>query len=855
MNERSAVRLFTLRVLVLTLLLALFGRLWYLQVLAGDQYARSAETTLSHDIITTATRGEILDDWGRPYAENTTQLVVSVNWQQLQAQKDNGYGVESRLADLLHEDVRSLISSITPCTYSHGVRSPVNCYTGLPYQPIPVSDNATSDQAFQILERQDDFPGVTATVQSIRKYLPQENSLAANLIGYLGKVDQTDKTKNQSYQAGALVGASGIEQQYESFLRGVDGKRVVSLDRNGNEAAVIGDTAEQPGNNVVLSIDAGVQGLLEGVLEKAVKDIAPNQKTVANNLASGPHHPKQAAGVVINAQTGEIVASASYPSYNPKIFQFPRSDADNTAIANLNKASSHPLLNQVIQGQYAPGSTFKLITTSAELNSGEANWTSTYDCPGSLLVGGKLKNNSEGEALGSINLRTTIAQSCDTVYYKFANDDYYPDYKRVVKQHTQPVEAVTKMAKQFGLNAATGVDLPSESKGLIQTWDEAAKLAVFYHTQECLGAHGGTDPNGKHVAPNKDKSQRAQDAKDCAAGLTGRLTLNPGNYADEYIGQGTVLATPLQMAVAYAALVNGGKVYSPKVAKAIVSPAGALVKAIKPQVQRTLSVKQSDLDQIKQAMYDVNISGTAKDAFNGFPMDKVKVGGKTGTAQVAANVGGKKIDHRHLGLRLLRRHAQPAPAVRLDHHRSGRRLRCGGCGAGHPAALGRDVRPRVQAQRDAQGPGDRAAAVQQGRQHRQEAAGHRAGMPCCWGQRVHVAHAVTGHDLRRHDHHSDHHTDDYAGWVDLDAPGDADLVSSDDQGVPVGHQDDHAAGHQDVEPAGRKVRQSASREDIHPGQAQSRHDRAGAAQCEHRRLCPRRPLTTRSQRQLVTPSM
>ena len=853
MNERSAVRLFTLRVLVLTLLLALFGRLWYLQVLAGDQYARSAETTLSHDIITTATRGEILDDWGRPYAENTTQLVVSVNWQQLQAQKDNGYGVESRLADLLHEDVRSLISSITPCTYSHGVRSPVNCYTGLPYQPIPVSDNATSDQAFQILERQDDFPGVTATVQSIRKYLPQENSLAANLIGYLGKVDQTDKTKNQSYQAGALVGASGIEQQYESFLRGVDGKKVVSLDRNGNEAAVIGDTAEQPGNNVVLSIDAGVQGLLEGVLEKAVKDIAPNQKTVANNLASGPHHPKQAAGVVINAQTGEIVASASYPSYNPKIFQFPRSDADNAAIADLNKKSTHPLLNQVIQGQYAPGSTFKLITTSAELNSGAANWTSNYNCPSFVNVGKKPKSNSEGEELGPINLNTTIAKSCDTVYYQFALDDYKGDYTRVVKQHGQPVEAVTKMAKQFGLNALTGVDLPSESKGLIQSWAETAKLAQFYLTQECLGARGGTDANGKHVAPTKDKKKRKDDATKCAAGLNGTQILYPGNYADEYIGQGTVLATPLQMAVAYAALVNGGKVYSPKVAKAIVSPAGALVKAIKPQVQRTLSVSQSDLDNIKQAMYDVNISGTAKDAFDGFPMDKVKVGGKTGTAQVAANVGGKKvITDTSVFASFAGTPNQPPQYVSIII------VPDAGYGAAVAAPAtrllwdgmyGLECKPNVM-------PKGLATALPQfskdgniakkppGIEPGCPAAGANASTSPTPSPGTTSAGTTTTPTTTQ--------TTTPAG-SDLDAPRDADLVSSDDQGVPVGHQDDHAAGHQDVEPAGRQVRQSASRQDIHPGQAQSRHDRAGAAQCERRRLCPRRPLTTRSQRQLVTP--
>ena len=647
MNEQSAVRLFTLRVLVLSLLLALFGRLWYLQVLAGDQYTKAAAITREHDIITTATRGEILDDWGRPYAENKTELVVSVDWNQLQQQKDDGYAVENRLATLLHQDPRALINSITPCTYTVDKKTqkrvpgtapaPPGCYSGLPYQPIPVTDTANTDQALQILERQDQYPGVTATVQSIRQSETPLNSVAANLIGYLGKVDPATEKKG-NYAADALVGASGIEGEYESSLRGTDGVKRVVLDRQGNETGLIGDpTPTQPGDNVILSIDAGVQGLLENVLADAVNNIAPHQPTVANNSASGPHFPTTAAGIVMNAQTGEIVASASFPSYNPKVFEFPRTDADTAAIVALNKNPAHPLLNQVIQGQYAPGSSFKLITTSAELDSGEANWTSKYDCPSALAVpkGGKLKSNSEGEALGKIDLRTTISQSCDTVYYQFALNDYYPDYTRVVKQHQPALETVTKMARLFGLNAQTGVDLPSESKGLIQSWDEKAKLAQFYLTQECIGAHGGKDSNGNKLKPNPNKAKRADDAKLCAAGLAGTTILLPGNYADEYIGQGTVLATPLQMAVAYSALVNGGKIYSPKVAKAIVSPAGHLVKAITPQVQRVLPVSQSDLSLIQQAMYDVTTTGTAADAFRHFPMDKVKVGGKTGTAQVA----------------------------------------------------------------------------------------------------------------------------------------------------------------------------------------------------------------------------
>jgi penicillin-binding protein 2 len=638
-NERSAVRLFTIRVLVTSLLLALLGRLWYVQVLAGDAYSNEAGFTRIHDVITTATRGMILDDWGRPYAENATGAAVAVNYRQLTQQKDHGKAVLARLAALIGEDPTLLTNSITPCVYTKvpGSKkkksSPPNCYVGVATQPIPVTDQANTAQAITILERQDEFTGVTATVQSIRKYESPLGSQAANLIGYLGKADPAI---NKGYATGSLIGASGIEKQYESALRGTDGVRRLSIDRHGNQAAEISNSPAVPGDNVVLSIDAGAQLLMEKVVEDAVKNIAPNQPTSPTNPDAHPTTPTQAAGILVNAQTGEIIASASYPSYDPKVFEFPRTQADNATIAKLNKDPAHPLLNQVIQGQYAPGSTFKLITTSAELLSGRANWHDQYECPSFLMVGGKPKKNSEGEELGKIDLNTTIAKSCDTVYYKFALDDYAGDYTRVVKQKVAPLEAVAVMAKKYGLNAATGVDLPSEANGLITSWDEERALTIFYHDQYCKGAYGGTDKDGKKVKPNPDSKKRAEDKLACDRPLTlGDEILYPGNYADEYIGQGTVLATPLQMAMAYAALVNGGKVYSPRVAKAVTSPSGTLVKAIKPVVRTTLNVSQSDLDQIKQAMYDVNKTGTGAKAFQGFPMEQIQVGGKTGTAQVA----------------------------------------------------------------------------------------------------------------------------------------------------------------------------------------------------------------------------
>ena len=295
----------------------------------------------------------------------------------------------------------------------------------------------------------------------------------------------------------------------------------------------------------------------------------------------------------------------------------------------------------------------------------------------------------------------------------------------MIKQHATPLENVTKMSKEFGLAAATGVDLPSEAKGLVHTWTENAALRTYYYDQQCLGAYGGKDKNGKNVKPNHDRKARADDKAQCDRGLQpGDKILYPGNYADEYIGQG-VLTTPLQMAVAYAALVNGGQVFSPKVAKAVVTPAGQLVKAIKPQVQRTLDVSQTNLTNIKNAMYDVVTTGTAKDTFADFPLDKVL--GRRQDRNRAGRGPEDPPDRRHVGVRLVRRTARPGPAVRLDHHGPQGRLRRRRRRPGDPRAVGRPVRPRGQAQRPAQGSAYRAAALQPGRQHRHQGAADREG--------------------------------------------------------------------------------------------------------------------------------
>ncbi|MFL6137426.1 MAG: penicillin-binding transpeptidase domain-containing protein [Frankiaceae bacterium] len=628
MSERSRLRLFLLHVLVLSLLLTLFGRLWYMQVLAGDKYAAAATVTTTRDIVTAAPRGGILDEWGRPLATNRAMLVVSVDRVTLDKQKDKGVAVLHRLATVLHQRYRTLAHRVRYCYEVHDERP---CWAGSPYQPIPVTAldagvDANTRTALMIAERQSEFPGVTAQLQGVRNYPEPLRANAAHLLGYLGPISQAElqAAAFKDYQPTDRVGRAGIESVYERYLRGRDGVRTMSIDRFGHVSGTVRDRAAQPGDNLVLSLDAGVQRVLERSLADAIRR-APTADP------RNPVHPRTAAGVVVDARTGHIVAMASYPSYDPNIWNGTVTQAQYDRLQRGNK-----LLGLSYQGEYAPGSTFKLVSTSAIVDTEHlASWYGSYSCPSSIDVGGRTFHNSEGEAKGVISLRQTIQYSCDTVYYNFARNEYATDYRRVVREHKKPVEAVVRMAQAYGMGAASGIDLPGEATGMIIGWEGKQQLGTYYHQQFCDGAHGYTDSKGVQHPPQADPKRRAEDEQRCDHPDRGDTLFLPGDQVNMDIGQGTVLVTPLQNAMAYAALVNGGRVYSPRIAKAVVSPDGKVVRRIDAPVRRRLPVKRSTLDGIRQAMYDVTQAkgGTGYTAFKGFPFAKVAVGGKTGTAQ------------------------------------------------------------------------------------------------------------------------------------------------------------------------------------------------------------------------------
>ncbi|MFI6594605.1 penicillin-binding protein 2 [Nonomuraea sp. NPDC050536] len=603
--SRMRMRLVVLQVVVLSMLAVLGARLWQVQVVRGKEFVNAATETRTRSVMVPAVRGQILDSSGRPLVRNKTALVVSVDRQRLQRMPDGGAEVLAKLAQVLGKPVKQLEKRIRSC--GAGVTRP--CWPGSPYQPIPVDERVQTREALQILERQEEFPGVTAEVQAVREY-PQGKA-AAQLLGYLQPVTQEELDKRVGLKAGFsgvdLVGRDGLEYVYDEALRGKPGLRQVQVDRLGKVLGVEQQVAPTSGDTLITSIDARVQNVVEQAIAHAMKS-APK--------ADG------AAGVVLDPRTGRVIAMASAPGYDPTIWTGGISEAEYQRL--LSDKSGKPLVSRAINGQYAPGSTFKVSSVSAMLQAGYP-LHGTYDCPGSYMVGDRAFNNFHGIGLGPMTLHTALVKSCDTIFYRTSYEQWLKDGGLHPK--TPPKEVFANMARSFGFGKPTGIDLPGESSGRIpdRTW----KKDMWQQTSadNCKRSRTGY-PEVKSASRAAFLKRLAYE--NCVEGFL----LRPGDAANFSIGQGDVLVTPLQLARAYAALVSDGKLRSPRVAWARVRPDGTLVQTIDPPVVGKLPISAKDRAYIKDALSQVPSDGTAAGAFSGFPMDQVRIGGKTGTAQV-----------------------------------------------------------------------------------------------------------------------------------------------------------------------------------------------------------------------------
>lgn len=613
MSTTSKTRLLILHVLVVSLLISLGARLWYLQVMSGSMYEKAAADNRQREVVVPAVRGQILDSVGRPLVDNRSALVVSVDPTTLDSQPDGGEAVLKRLAKTLDTSYKKLRKQIRPC--ARGVKRP--CWPGSPYQPIPVATKVGSRTALQILERKEDFPGISAEVQAVREYPSPDGVNAAQVLGYLQPVTQEELAKRKglqkSYSGVDEVGRDGLEETYDKALRGVPGVRRMTVDSQGQITGTPSERPARPGDYLVTSINAKVQAGAEEAIKKAVR-----------SARSAGSPAKSAAAVVLDVRTGHVIALASYPSYDPSIWTGGISQKDYERL--LSPHGGQPLISRATEGQFAPGSTFKVSSLLAAVKDGY-DLHGTYDCPGSFQVGNRAFHNFEGEAPGEMNLHRALVVSCDTIFYRFAYQEWLRDGGTHPKKH--PADPMVHMAREFGFGEQTGVDVPNEAAGRIP--DRKWKLDYWKETkdEDCKRAKKGY-PDVAKTDPSRARYLKALAGENCKGGYVWR----PGDAANFAIGQGDVLVTPLQLANAYASIANGGTIREPRVGKALVRPDGQVVRKITAPKTGELPDPHGVLAYERAALADVPRSGTASGAFGGWPMNKIPVAGKTGTAEV-----------------------------------------------------------------------------------------------------------------------------------------------------------------------------------------------------------------------------
>ncbi|GAA2784682.1 penicillin-binding protein 2 [Streptomyces rameus] len=599
-----------IQILVLSLLGTLGGRLWYLQIREGAAYQREASGNHVQQVVDPAVRGDILDARGVPLADNETRLVVSASRTDLLKQKDDGKAVLTKLAGVLGLSPTEVEQKVRLCD----AKTPQPCWNGSPYQPIPITDEATAKQALQIRERSEDFPGITAEPEAVRRYPGPGKSNTSQVLGYLSPVtdDEIQKAKDTDspYLRSDMVGRSGLERTYDKMLRGKAGVTRYEVDNLGRVIGKAKSDPAEPGSNLVTSIDSRVQRVAEYELDKAMK--AARQQY--DKITGTNYKADSGAVVVMEAKTGRIVAMASAPTYDPNVWVGGISAKDYKALTG--KDSDYPLLNRAIQGQAAPGSTFKVVSTAAAVEAGYP-FDGRYPCTSSYSVGSQVFKNFEGENFGPISLGRALEVSCDTVFYGLADREWKRD-GGINPKKGQPKDYFYKAAHQFGLGKETGLDLPNEVTGRVP--DRKWKLDYWKANKDAWCKTGKKD--GSYVEKIAYEN--------CLEGNK----MREGDSINYSIGQGDTLVTPIQEAVIYGAVANGGTMYQPTIGKAIISPDGRTITPIKPKKNGKLPVSQATLKGMDDAFAGVITRGTAAWKFGGWPQDKIPLHAKTGTAEV-----------------------------------------------------------------------------------------------------------------------------------------------------------------------------------------------------------------------------
>ena len=605
MNNKSRLSLLVVQILVVSLMVALLGRLFFLQVAAGPKYRDAALSIQSRDVVAPATRGLIVDGYGVPLAMNKAGLAITIDRVTIDKLEDKGVGVMKRLATLLKLNYADIYQNTRLCgELPKGQKA--GCWQGSRFQPIPITKSADPDIALQIVERSDAFPGVDAQPVAIRSYPSYLEVNAAHALGYVGPLTESDLLKNNGnqYFRSESIGKTGLEIQYDSFLRGEPGIRTVIVDRKEAVTRESQNTKPVAGDHLVTSLDVRLQA----AAEKALKD------AVLRGRANG-YTSDSGAAVVMDIKTGRILALASYPTYDPNAWE--RGLTVQQASDLFSEKKSVPALNRALQGLFAPASTFKAVSVVAAAAAGY-DLNATYKCPSEVQVGTRAFQNFDSKNQGSMTMKKALAVSCDTIWYQIAFDEWLRDGG--LRPKSEPNDYFFKAAQSFQITQKVGIDLPTESTSRLA--DRTYKKSWYQQNKDFYCNY-------------KERATKAQQtpfllqlaAENCVDGDKVRA----GDAVNFSIGQGDTVVTPLKLTQMYAAIGNGGTIWQAMIAKAIVKTDGTVIQTFTPNKLGTLTAAPSTIKFLQGALREVVVNGTGAGVFAGFP---IEISGKTGTAQV-----------------------------------------------------------------------------------------------------------------------------------------------------------------------------------------------------------------------------
>lgn len=595
-------------VLVVALLMGLLvGRLAQLQLLDHAEPADQAAGVTTRVVTEPALRGRILAADGSVLAGNAATAVVTIE-PELLLGEDEGRTLVESVAHALDLPVEQLWGRTRLCGTQDAPPVP-SCFFGSPYQPVPIAYDVDPAAALAVLERPSLFPGVQVGTLPVRTH-PHEEVNAAHLLGYLARPTQAEVAADADLGAQDLLGRTGLEQQYDSWLRGTPSRTTVAIDPRGVVTEQLEHTDPVPGLDVVTHLDPVVQARAEQVLAETVA-AARDDDWPADS----------AAAVVLDITTGGVVAAASWPTYDPGVWIGGVTQAEYDALTDPDRGI--PLVNRVIAATFPPASTFKVVSLPAALRHG-VDPDEEYPCPGSVLIGNQRFTNYESEEHGQIDLRRIMEVSCDTVFYTWA----YQHWLDIggIGQADDVHDPYVLLAQDYGLGRRTGIDLPGEVTGLVPSREWKQSYWEATREASCARVESGY-PEVEDPERRDFLEQLA--AESCVDGWQYRA----GDAVNFSIGQGDISATPLQVATMYGAVANGGTLLEPQVVAELRTPDGAVVETFGPVAAGEVGLSPVELGQVRAGLEGVNLRGTGSSAFRGFDLEAFPIAGKTGSAE------------------------------------------------------------------------------------------------------------------------------------------------------------------------------------------------------------------------------